>query len=879
MTRAVILFLSLAVAGSSAFAQIIPGEYIVEFKGDPAARIAAARHTRLSDSGVSALRLQVRAGQLAVENAVLASGGRVLMHYDTILNGMAVSMPDSAVAQLRSNPVVLSITPVQQIHKILDAAVKVHRITDAWNAINGGAPHAGAGIKIAIIDTGIDVTHPGFQGFSTPVPSGFPIACDYAVDSQGNLGATCASNSAEVANTNNKVIVSRDYTGDGGGDKDGHGTGVAMIAGGMTNNAVFDILLYDGFTLLPVTLDPLTGVAPGAWLGSYKVIGTHSSSAGMLLAAEDAANDGMQVLNLSVGATSINAEDEIGGPIAHAISNLVAAGVVVCAAGDDGYSNDLGIQAPSTIVTPANAPDALAVGAIGNGRQFDYSVTVSGLPPAEAAVPDILFDLNAPDLADPVNGPLVDIAKKLDPTGLACTNLPLNSLSGAVVLIHAGACDPDTQLNNLTNAGAIAAVIVSDFPGYPYPLQLTTAILPALMVSQSDGQKIQAAADSGGASAYLDFGATTPFPADPNTIAYYSPAGPTVAGNIKPDMMAVGGQWIDWINDQAMYDDSLNSYYYTGAQVLTAISAAGAANQGNNDPYQIASGTSFSSPFVAGSAAILMNARPGLTAQQYKSLLVNSSPLLTVCDDASPPTYGICFDGNIPLQALVQNVGSGKLDLLGSLRNDLAASPVSINFRTAPASTVNYTQTVPVTFTNVGASADSFTVSVNQVDGTIVPTVDTPSFSLAPGASKLINVTITAPTLTAGWYHDGNISVTSTKTGITSNLGYWFGVPGTDVFDIVLLNQNDLGQYFAPRSKVTMFVRYTDVIGMPVAAAAPTVTVPGTAGKVLNIAPAGDVPGTWEIDVQLDSGRAYGGDEFDVTFGTLPPLQVFLYIN
>ena len=708
------------------------------------------------------------------------------------------------------------------------------------------------------------------------MPDGFPIACAYSVDINGNIGDTCASNPAELSNTNNKVIVSRDYTGFGGGDMDGHGTGVAMIAAGLTNNAAYDLLLSDGVTILPIPLNPITGVAPGAWLGAYKVVGPDGgSTVGILRAAEDAVNDGMQVLNLSLGSASLYSEDESGGAVPEAISTAVAAGVaVVIAAGNDG-SSAFDEQQPSTISFPAVAADAITVGAIGNGRMFDYSVTVSGMAPVEAGLPDVSVDFNLPDLIDPLNGPLFDVTT-VDPTGLACTTLPANSLNRQIALIFRGSCTFDIKLINAAEAGAIGAVMVDNRQEHPFNMYLTAASIPALLVDQNSGLNMQAAADAGGATAYLDFGAITPFAANPQTIAYYSSSGPTQAGNIKPDLMAVGGQPINSINDTALIDDGLAPYSYTGAQVLTALSTVVAAEEGLTDAYQIASGTSFATPFVAGSIAVLMAARPGLTVPQYKSLVVNSAPQLIVCDDYSPPDSGICNDGSTPLAPLIQNVGSGSLDLFGAYQNNLAAVPASINFQTASGS-VN--STIPVSVTNVGAAADSFTVVVNPLDGTLTPTVDTATFQLAPGQTQIVNVTVAATNLQPGTYHDGNIVITGTQTPIATSLAYWFGVPGTTVYDIVLLNQNQLNGGAAPRQEVAIYVRYTDAIGMPIAGATPTVTVPGTAGRVISIVPAGDIPGTWMIVVRLDSGLAEGGDEFDITVGTLqPPLQVFIPI-
>lgn len=850
----------LLVASVALAAQGVPGHYIVEFQTEPEATVAAAKKMRLSmaDRDVLARRAQIRAEHARSEDAIRGLGGAVSHHYTTVLNGMAVQIPDSAVAQMRVLPGVIGVYPVKSWHPVLDHAVRVHRIPDAWAAIRGGQGSAGAGVKIGILDAGIDVTHPGFQGFSTAIPSGFPIGCAYTSDTAGNLG-DCVSSKIELGNTNSKVIVSRDYTGEGGADTGGHGTGVAMIAAGLTNNATYDVLLSDGATYLPVPIGPITGVAPGAWLGNYKVCGVNGClTSWFLKALEDAIHDGMTALNYSVGGPVLNSSSE-NGVEPRAISNAVAAGVaVVVAAGDDGSTPD-GIQAPSTIDEPALAADAIAVGAIGNERIFGYAVILGDLAPMQALLPDTSNDSNSPNLQDPVKGALTDVAG-IDGNGFACGALTAGSLSGQVALIQrsikgsAGACTFDVKLNNAMRAGAVAAVVYNSVPDELFHMTLTTASLPSMFVTLADGQTLKSQITANpGTQVYLDFGGATGFPISADLIAAYSPAGPTPGGNIKPDLVAVGG-----------YDAG------TGDEVLTAD-----VSGFEPDPYQIAAGTSFSAPFVTGSMAVLMGARPGLTVKQYKSLLVNSAPQLNVCADASVPLAGVCADGASPAPAPIMVAGSGKLDLLGAMQNNLAATPTAVNFQTA-SGTVNASQ--PVVVTNVGPVTDTFTVTIQSLDGGISPAVDTATFTLAPGVSRTINVSLSGSNLSAGTLDDGYVVITGTKSPTATRLAYWFGVPGTTVRRISVLNQNELNGGAPARSQLSILVRYTDAIGLPINGPAPTVTTPGTRARVLKISPLGDIPGSFQIDVQLDSGLALGYDEFDITVSGLPPLKVFIPI-
>ena len=193
--RCLALFFATAVLSAG---QIIPDHYIVEFETDPAVVVSLARGARFasSDNIVQARRTALRAEHAQAEQAVNGMGGRVTRHFDTIVNGMAVSMSATAAAQMRLRPGVRGVYPVQRHRVFMDQAASVHRFTEAWQSLPGGASSAGAGIKIGILDTGVDNTHPAFQNFGTPVPDGFPII----------------SGTAIAANTNSKVIVSRVYS-------------------------------------------------------------------------------------------------------------------------------------------------------------------------------------------------------------------------------------------------------------------------------------------------------------------------------------------------------------------------------------------------------------------------------------------------------------------------------------------------------------------------------------------------------------------------------------------------------------------------------------------------------------------------------------------
>ncbi len=224
------ILLCLAFLGLS-FGQSLPhrGEYALILQDAP---VAQNTHSRAELAGAaSQARLQaVRKAQ----SPVLAELQRRKIHVNyasqVLVNAIFVNAPGQDAAQLRTIPGVAHVQYLPPVTRDLNTALNLENVSAAWSAV-GGAANAGAGIKIGIIDTGIDQNHPGFQAPSLKPPSGFPKG-----DSNVNNF------------TNNKVIVARSYVGliaqqyDSpddltASDHVGHGTAIAMIAAGVSHNS------------------------------------------------------------------------------------------------------------------------------------------------------------------------------------------------------------------------------------------------------------------------------------------------------------------------------------------------------------------------------------------------------------------------------------------------------------------------------------------------------------------------------------------------------------------------------------------------------------------------------------------------------------------
>ncbi|MBK9167104.1 MAG: S8 family serine peptidase [Bryobacterales bacterium] len=594
--RAAVLGIAFALTG---WTQFVPDRYIVALDEPPVAAVLAARGEKaqaLRTAAAGDQRQRVRTAQAALRGLLAAAGATVLASVETVANALIVETA-SAPALLEALPGVRAVYPVREFFPTLDAALDLHRVPEAWARV--GETEAGRGVKIAIIDSGIDITHPGLQDTELTPPEGYPIV----------------TGDPDREHVNGKVIVARSYAplfrnpepDPSARDASGHGTAVAMAAAGVSNRG---------------PLATITGVAPRAFLGNYRIFGSTGINDGttsdlILKALDDAVADGMDVVNMSFGSSLAPRLDrDVEG---QAIETASALGVVVVvSAGNTGPGRN-------SVASPATTPAALSVGSSANQRRF-ATAAIAG-EDVYVATPG---DGPAPD--EPVTGPLRD-------AGLGCTALPPGTLAGAVALIERGICTFEDKLNNAAAAGAVAGLVFTDERAVVI-MAAGSATLPAQMIGRDDGLALQTRlADEGEFDVTLRF-TQGPVPALPYPVPSFSAIGPNVDGGVKPDVLAAG--------------TNLYTATQRGTPSGSVFSASG---------YRSVQGTSFSAPLVAGAVAVLRAARPGLTSAQYRSLLVNSAT---------------------PYPAMVIESGAGLLQVDAALRATLAAEPLSLNLSEAP---------------------------------------------------------------------------------------------------------------------------------------------------------------------------------------------------
>jgi uncharacterized protein (TIGR03437 family) len=788
-----------------------PDRYILFLGDDPAATHFATR-SQLQTAAAISYRQQIESRQQAVKQDLASRNIQVVGSASTVMNAIFVVAPASRVAELRSVPGVIGVMPERRIKPNLNKATALVNAPAAWAQLaNLGQSNPGSGIKIGILDTGIDAgsvhTNPAFADTGFTAPSGFP-KCNAAVTPMVINGVLTAQSDCGLY-TNNKVIVARSYVsmiaaGSNGAadsmpddysarDRDGHGSAVAAVAAGVQNS---------GGTVA------FSGMAPKAFLGSYKIYGSNGVSFGppesvVIKALDDAISDGMNVVNYSSGVPAVaGANDDVQcgnaakvwcDPLAHAFETAAENGTVITVSAGNNGSDPFDDPYFNTITSPGTAPSVITVGATINSHVFGPTVSVNAAGVASslkgiAAAPSDSGFVNWPNalctncfpylypaILGATQDALVDAGQACSAIAGTVTGYPfLGPLADQWALIQqssATGCSFDTQAQNATAAGAIGIIFYMASSGTPaFPNGDGGAICfnnansqcdlygPGVLISAGDGQNLKTYIDANpGASVTIDTGgAETALPSNTpvNTLATYSSYGPAIDGSIKPDVVAPGG---------------FDPWQTTSLSALYGMYTAGQSYDPNGElfttnGYVVGNGTSFAAPLVAGAAALLLQAQPKWTPAQIKSALVNSAAQSVTADDK-----GDLVD--------VEEIGAGLLDANAAVTASLAgvtAVPSTLSFGYLATGT-NLPKTIPVTVSNNGSASMTLTVGVTvgvAATGASVTPSQT-SLIVAPGGSAVLNISLGNSVPSAGEYN-GAVTITSSSPAVALRLPYMF---------------------------------------------------------------------------------------------------------
>ncbi|KAJ1905671.1 hypothetical protein LPJ81_001797 [Coemansia sp. IMI 209127] len=369
----------------------------------------------------------------------------------------------------------------------------------------------GKGVKIGIVDSGVDYTHPELGNCWKTEGCPWQYGADFIGDNYN------ASSPSPIIAPNPTPM-----------DCDGHGTHVSGII---------------------AARGPLVrGVARGASLGMYRVFScpidgnVYSSDDIILQGIEAAYKDGHGIISLSLGGGAWS-ED----PLAVACSRLVEKGVVVVAAnGNDGSSGLF------TAGSPAVGKGVISVGSVDNWNITGHTATFSTPNGARS----VLLSTPGSELLPFVFESPVAVVALVDGSGNneGCNSTSRN-LSGKVALVKRGTCTFVQKALNAQEAGAVGIVIYNNDSGMLSPGVNSSITIPTVIISRSDGTALEEGALQGESTVVARMDAFGTFPADTGgMMSSFSSYGPTPELGIAPLVSAPGG------NIWSTYPQKLGSY-------------------------------------------------------------------------------------------------------------------------------------------------------------------------------------------------------------------------------------------------------------------------------------------------------------------------------
>ena len=419
----------------------------------------------------------------------------VSRRYRILLNGLAVKLPAWKLQHL------MRLGFVEDVYPSVGYTLSLNK---APSIIGGPALRAatgvgGTGVKVGVVDDGVDPRHPFLDPGGMSFPAGFP---------KGTPGFTTP-----------KVVAARAFFPENSTSESRqpldeatsfHGTFVAGVIGGVENTTApasvpTTCVASSGGCHGRIT--GLAGVAPRVHIGNYRVFsqpaplgGCCSANTPEIIAAFEAAvADGMDVINFSGGGPQ---SDPARDPMVQVVTNVVRAGVVpVISAGNDRDLFGLG-----TVGSPSTAPDAISVAATANSHVFTRGLTLTA-PGGLGQMPFVPAPGNIPFAWTNADQQIADVGTITGTNGspvsrqLCGNTLPARSLAGVIALASRGGCSFEAKGRNASTAGALGLILADDRAGDPTGIPFNLGV-PGGMISDLDGARIrQAVAGSGGRGA------------------------------------------------------------------------------------------------------------------------------------------------------------------------------------------------------------------------------------------------------------------------------------------------------------------------------------------------------------------------------------------
>lgn len=750
-----------------------PGHYIVMMKADPLATYegdtTGLRRTK-PDKGkpldAHSPDSQKYVAHLANEQRKLAQAEGVTPDttYQVTVNGFSADLTGEQVDSLRASKDVLGVYADEIRHPDAQTSTDFLGLGDdaagaggVWES-TGGLDHAGEGVVVGVIDTGIAPEHPSFAGDKLkkqkksegrPYSDGSFVYFDKSDGTQFR-SAIVQGQDWDKHDYSTKLIGGQyfstgaaaagfDFQYDYLSPRDGagHGSHTASTAAG---NFGVDAAVEG------VGLGTVSGVAPAAKISAYKacyegpdpLVTTDDICAlsDLIAGIDQAVADGVDVINYSIGggaATTVLAPDDI------AFLNAAAAGVFVAvSAGNDG---------PDAVTTDHASPWYTSVAA-STVPTWEGTVVFDGFAQAGASV--------SVPFGETVTGPSIyaadaTLAGAVDPRLCLPGTLDPAKVSGHIVVCDRGSNARAEKSQVVKDAGGIGMVLVN-VPGEADSLDNDFHVVPTVHLSSVHREAVLANVQGGVDQPISLIGENTTDEVTPvPQIAGFSSRGPVHADGsdvMKPDIAAPG------------------------------VAILAATNNGRKDAptFGILSGTSMASPHIAGLGALYLGERPTATPGEVKSAMMttaydtvnadgsaNVDPFAQGAGQVDPTRFfepGMLYLNDVAdWAAFIEGKGLAEFDGVEPIDgSDLNLASISIG-------TLASAQTVTRTVTSTEAGTFSASVDVPGVNATVEPS--TVSFG-GPGETATFTVTFDNESAPVEQWATGSLTWSSETNAVRS---------------------------------------------------------------------------------------------------------------
>ncbi|SDM39423.1 PA domain-containing protein [Psychrobacillus sp. OK028] len=667
---------------------------------------------KFSNARANEVRANVKAQQAKVKKELNAKKVQMTQGYtfDTVLNGFATTVkaddlpkfltvegitliePDATVYASEDNTMKSSeLIKDETLEAQMNTSVSFLGIEQLWDE-----GIEGQGVKVAVLDTGIDKDHPEFAGIYKGGKNFIPNSSTYSKPR--------ADDDASETLPSERPAGTPEFNANGSSFYTSHGTHVAGTIAAIGANEF-----------------GIKGIAPKVDLYAYRVLGAYGSGAtsGIVKAIETAVIEKMDVINLSL-AGGANSETDAG---SFAINNAMMAGTIgVIATGNSGPNR-------GTMGTPATARLGIAVGNTTNPEtkhNGEVNITVGDYNLTKQL--PLMGTTFGKDLATQLQGEFDLVAI---PGNGEVKDFEGIDVNGKVALISRGSIAFVDKIANAKANGAVATIIHNFAGGTNAPnisgtfLGDSFAFLPTFDMSVTDGDAIRAALAGGtGKVSFGKFASIKTLGDDVNSSSSRGPSTPNF--DIKPDVTAPGTNIMSTI---PMYKTDFPDAVY-------------------GEAYDRKTGTSMATPHIAGIAALVKQANPDWNAFDVKVALSNTAKILDTAkyDVFSQGAGRVNAYAAAHPEILAYALDTAVLDGTGTIVDNLKGT-VTFGPQSLKDGDISVTKQIKVKDIKGNGGDYNVSVDVTKTFGDAKITVDKPTFNLA--GEQVLNVTLTASQATA----------------------------------------------------------------------------------------------------------------------------------